>query len=147
MFGEIALLDGKERTADAVALTACELLVVERRSFLPFLLRRPEMCVRMLSLLCERLRRTDEQVEDLLFRQLENRLARTLLRLGQDYGRQERGVVRIDLALSQAELANLVGGSRERVNRHLHSLQRSGVIALERKTIVIRDAKALEHLG
>jgi CRP/FNR family transcriptional regulator, cyclic AMP receptor protein len=76
IFGEIALLDGKERTADAVAITACELLVVERRAFLPVLRRRPELCIRLLELLCERLRRTDQQVEDLLIRHFENRLAR-----------------------------------------------------------------------
>jgi CRP/FNR family cyclic AMP-dependent transcriptional regulator len=69
IFGEIALLDGKERTADAVAITACELLVVERRAFLPVLRRRPELCIRLLELLCERLRRTDQQIEDLLIRQ------------------------------------------------------------------------------
>ena len=147
VFGEIALLDGKERTADAMAITACELLVVERRSLLPILIERPELCIRMLTLLCDRIRRTDEQVEDLLFRQFENRLARTLLRLGQEHGRQERGVVRIDLALSQSELANLVGGSRESVNRHLKSLQRSGIIEITRSTIVIRDSKALAELG
>ena len=63
IFGEIALLDGKERTADAVAITASELLVVERRTFLPVLRRRPELCIRLLELLCERLRRTDQQVD------------------------------------------------------------------------------------
>ena len=147
IFGEIALLDGKERTADAVAITACELLVVERRAFLPVLRRRPELGIRLLELLCERLRRTDQQVEDLLIRHFENRLARTLLRLGQEHGLRERGVVRIDLSLSQTELANLAGGTRESVNRHLHSLERLGVIALKGSRIVIRDAEALEQLG
>src|SRR6516165_10196692 len=89
VFGEIALLDGKERTADAMTITPCELLVVERRAFLPILRRRPELCIRLLELLCERLRRTDQQVEDLLVRHFENRLARTLLRLGQEHGLRE----------------------------------------------------------
>jgi CRP/FNR family transcriptional regulator, cyclic AMP receptor protein len=147
IFGEIALLDGRERTADAVAITACELLVVERRAFLPVLRRRPELCIRLLELLCERLRRTDQQVEDLLIRHFENRLARTLLRLGQEHGLREGGAVRINFSLSQTELANLAGGTRESVNRHLHSLERLGVIALKGNTIVIRDAEALEQLG
>lgn len=147
IFGEIALLDGKDSTADAVAITACELLVVERRAFLPVLRRRPELCIRLLELLCDRLRRTDQQVEDLLIRHFENRLARTLLRLGQEHGLRERGAVPIDLSLSQTELANLAGGTRESVNRHLHSLERLGVIALTGSTIVIRDAEALEQLG
>jgi CRP/FNR family cyclic AMP-dependent transcriptional regulator len=125
----------------------CELLVVERRAFLPVLRRRPELCIRLLELLCERLRRTDQQVEDLLIRHFENRLARTLLRLGQEHGLRERGAVRIDLFLSQTELANLAGGTRESVNRHLHNLERLGAIALKGSTIVIRDAEALEQLG
>src|SRR6516165_834336 len=112
IFGEIALLDGKERTADAMTITPCELLVVERRAFLPVLIRRPELCIRPLELLCERLRRTDQQFEDLLVRHFENRLARTLLRLGKEHGLRERGAVRIDLSLSQTELANLAGGTR-----------------------------------
>jgi len=97
--------------------------------------------------LCERLRSTDQQVQDLLIRHFENRLARTLLRLGQEHGFRQRGAVRIDLPLSQTELANLAGGTRESVNRHLHGLERLGVIAIEGSTIVIRDAEALEQLG
>jgi len=104
IFGEIALLDGKERTADAVAITACELLVVERRAFLPVLRRRPELCIRLLELLCERLRRTDQQVEDLLIRHFENRLARTLLRLG--------GAPRRDRAQGQQDRDPRCRGSR-----------------------------------
>jgi CRP/FNR family transcriptional regulator, cyclic AMP receptor protein len=115
--------------------------------FSPVLRRRPELCIRLLELLCERLRRTDQQVEDLLIRHFESRLARTLLRLGQEHGLREHGAVRIDLSLSQTELANLAGGTRESVNRHLHSLERLGVIALKGSRIVIRNAEALEQLG
>jgi len=73
IFGEIALLDGKERTADATAMTDCELLVVARRSFLS-LLERPVMTRELLNVLCERLRRTSEQVEDLMFLDVEARI-------------------------------------------------------------------------
>jgi CRP-like cAMP-binding protein len=79
IFGEIALLDGKERTADATAMTDCELLVIARRSFLP-LLERPDMMRELLNVLCERLRRTSEQVEDVLFLDVAARIAKTLLR-------------------------------------------------------------------
>src|SRR5689334_24867832 len=72
IFGEIALLDGKERTADAVAITACELLVVERRAFLPVLRRLPELCIRLLELLGERLRSTAQLFDALLFRHSDN---------------------------------------------------------------------------
>src|SRR5262249_38640433 len=96
IFGEIALLDGKERTADAMAITACELLVVERRAFLPVLRRRPELCIRLLELLCERLRRTDQQVEDLTIRHFQNRLPPTLPRPGQEHCRPRAGAGRVD---------------------------------------------------
>lgn len=147
VFGEIALLDGRERTADAVAMADCELLVVERRAFLPLLERRPDLCIRLLVLLCERLRRTDEQVEDVSFRHLENRLAKTLLRLAHEHGHKEQGLLRIDLELSQTELGNIVGGSRESINKHMRALRRSGIVALDRGRIVIRDIAALELLG
>lgn len=147
VFGEIALLDGDERTADAVAMTDCELLTVDRRSFLPLLERRPDLCIRLLVLLCERLRRTDEQVEDALFRHLESRLAKGLLRLASEHGTGERGALRIGFELSQGELASIVGGSRESINKHLRAWQRRGIIDLERGRIVIRDVEALRRLG
>lgn len=81
VFGEIALLDGRERTADAVAMTDCELLVVDRRHFLPFLRENPDIATRLLGVLCERLRRTTEQVEDVLFLDLPARLAKTFCSL------------------------------------------------------------------
>src|SRR6266851_1995848 len=79
--GMMALLDGKDRTADATAQTDCELLVIERRSFIPFLINNPEVALRLLAVLCDRLRRTTEQVEDMLFRDLPSRLAKKLLSL------------------------------------------------------------------
>src|SRR5208282_2150035 len=75
IFGEIALIDGKERTADAVAMTECDLLVLHRRDFLPFLERHADVCLILLGVLCERLRRTSEQLEDISFRHLQSRLA------------------------------------------------------------------------
>jgi CRP-like cAMP-binding protein len=142
VFGEIALLDGKERTADAMALTDCELLVVPRRPFLELLERRPEIGVGLLVVLCERLRRTNEQVEDLAFLDLETRIAKTLLRLAHE---AEASTVasRIGVKISQRALGELVGGSRESVNKHLQDWKRSGIIEIEKGSIVICDAEAL----
>jgi CRP/FNR family cyclic AMP-dependent transcriptional regulator len=141
IFGEIALLDGKERTADATAMTDCELLVVTRRSFLP-LLERPNMVRELLSVLCERLRRTSEQVEDVLFLDVEARIAKTLLRLAEDDGVAFPGG-RVVLGMSQRELGNLVGASREKVNRQLQAWRRAGIISIEDGAIFIRDPAAL----
>ena len=147
IFGEIALLDGKERTADATAMSDCELLVLSRRDFLPFLERRADLCLMLLSVLCERLRRTSEQLEDVSFRHLQSRLAKTLLRLGRSTATPKARAIRIDLKLSQRELANIVGGTRESINKHLHLLQKSGVIGLDHGAIVIKDVAALERLA
>ncbi len=147
IFGEIALLDGKERTADATAMGDCELLVLSRRDFLPFLERHADICLLLLSVLCERLRQTSEQLEDVTFRHLQSRLAKTLLRLGRSAGAPKDRVLRIDLKLSQRDLANIVGATRESINKHLKLLQKSGVIGLDHGAIVIKDVAALERLA
>ena len=137
IFGEIALLDGKERTADATAITECELLVLERRDFLPCLTRHPEMCLHVINVLCERLRRTSQQVEDLLFMSMHSRLAKILLHLAQTHGtRCDRGI-KLDLQLSQRDLASMIGASRESVNRQLATWQDEGHVAIDGGTITI----------
>ena len=146
IFGEIALLDGKERSADATAMTNCELLVVARRSFLP-LLERPALARELLTVLCEKVRRTSEQVEDVLFLDVEARIAKVLLRLAQGREAPPRPGSRVALRISQRELGNLVGASRESVNKHLQAWRRSGIIGLENGAIVIRDRAALEAFG
>jgi len=141
VFGEIALLDGKDRTADATAMVDCELLVVPRRSLLAFLQRRPDLCIRLLLVLCDRLRRTNEQVEDLAFLDLEARIAKVLVRLAEEAGGKSAGV-----KISQRALGELVGGSRESVNKHLQDWKRAGLIEIEKGAIRIRDMEALSEL-
>jgi CRP/FNR family transcriptional regulator, cyclic AMP receptor protein len=146
VFGEIALLDGKERTADATAAADCELLVVPRHSLLSLLDRHPEIFIDFLIVLCERLRHTNEQVEDLAFLELEARLAKALLRLEDENARGARDKA-AGLKISQRALGEIVGSSRESVNKHLQDWKRSGIIAIERGSIVIRDREALAALG
>jgi CRP-like cAMP-binding protein len=146
VFGEIALLDGKERTADATAMTGCELLIVPRRSLLALLERRPDLCIDLLIVLCERLRRTNEQVEDLAFLDLEARIAKVLIRLAEENGRGRSGTAPVGVKISQRALGELVGGSRESVNKHLQDWKRAGIIAIEKGSIVIHDIEALAEL-
>ena len=146
VFGEIALLDGKERTADATAATDCELLVVARRSLLVLLERRPELAHQLLIVLCERIRRTNEQVEDFAFLHLETRIAKALLRLMQQEG-QRTSARHLGLKISQRALGEIVGSSRESVNKHLQDWKRSGIIELEKGSILIRDVEALAALA
>ena len=146
VFGELALLDGKDRNADCVALTPCELASLERRDILPLLKQQPEICLKLLEMLCEKLRRTTLQVEDLLFLQLPTRLAKTLLRVA---GRRvsPTGEVGLHVRLSQRELGSMIGGTRESVNKCLAEWQRQGIIRMANGVIVIVDAEGLRKLG
>jgi CRP-like cAMP-binding protein len=147
VFGEIALLDGKERTADVTATTDCEVVVVPRRSLLSLLERRPDICIDLMLVLCERLRHTNEQVEDLAFLDLESRIAKVLLRLAEESGADGAAAKPVGVKISQRALGELVGGSRESVNKHLHAWKQSGIIAVDKGAIVIRDLDALADLA
>jgi CRP/FNR family transcriptional regulator, cyclic AMP receptor protein len=145
IFGEIAILDGQPRTADATAVTDCELLVLDRREFIPFLERRPEVSLQLLKVLCHRLRLTNEHVEHAVFEHLNCRLARALLHLANTNpqgGKENFYSVRV----SQQELADMVGATRESVNKRLRGWQNAGVVRLESRLIVIKDIAAVEAL-
>jgi CRP-like cAMP-binding protein len=146
VFGEIALLDGKERTADAVAMTECELLAIDRRDFVPFVRANPEVALRLVAVLCERLRRTTEQVEDVIFLDAPQRLAKKLLQLAEAHGRTPPQAWPIVTA-SQRELGQMIGLSRESINKQLGLWQQDGVIKLDPGTITILDAETLRQYG
>jgi CRP/FNR family cyclic AMP-dependent transcriptional regulator len=145
VFGEIALLDGKERTADAKAMTDCHLAVLERPDVLALLERHPSAWLKVVEVLCERLRRTDQQISELALLQLPVRLAKTLLRLADAAsGSSPRG---IEIQLSQRELGNFVGASRESVNKCLGDWQRAGILRVEENIIVLTDRTSLKALA
>lgn len=140
LFGEIAMLDGKPRSANAAALTNCELLVVERRDVLPFLERSPTACLNLMQLLCGRIRRSDERMAEIAFFDLPARLARALLR----YPAQGHGPPK--LSLSQRELAEMSGATRENVNRCLRDWQRRGILELKNRWTIILKPEVLHAL-
>src|SRR3954454_17172458 len=143
IFGEIALLDGKERTADVNALTDCEILIVPRRSLWSLLEHRPDVCIDLMLVLCERLRHTNQQVEDLAFLDLKARISKVLLRIADESGTGKTQIKPVAVRISQRALGELIGGSRESVNKHLHVWKQLGVVAVEKGAIVIRDMAAL----
>lgn len=146
-FGEIALLDGESRTADAIAMEPTELLVVSRQDFLPWLEQRPKVCLQLMTVLCERLRRTSSQLEDTLFYEAPFRLARSLIRLADSFGRPEGETTVIDLKLSQQRLGTLVGLTRESTNKCLTEWQREQIVDRVGGFIVIRDREALQLIA
>lgn len=146
IFGEMALLDGGERTADAIAMSDCDLLVIDQRDFIPFLKRRSELCIELLKVLSTRLRRTDELVETALFGRLDSRLARVLVRLATQSAASDGATPPLRLHVSQQELGGLIGASRENINKQLRAWQRTGLLDLGKRLVVIHDLDALEEL-
>jgi CRP/FNR family transcriptional regulator, cyclic AMP receptor protein len=145
IFGEIALLDGRPRTADAIAVTDCELFIIERRDFLPLVREEPEMALKLIEILCARVRQTTEQAENLMFLHLPARLAKALLRLSDgdgDGNAHERKV-----AVTQKDLGNIIGMSRESTNRQLRIWEQRRWVRLGRGSIVIVSATALEKIA
>jgi CRP/FNR family transcriptional regulator, cyclic AMP receptor protein len=144
VFGEMALLDGRPRSAEATALGPCELLSLERRDVLPFLEQHPRLCLKLLEILCERLRRTTEQVEDIVFLDLSARLAKALLKLA--VTPSTKGATPFVRA-SQAELGTMIGATRESVNKHLADWQRRGMVSIRSGIIRLADPAALTELA
>lgn len=146
VFGEIALLDGKERSADAKALTNCTLVVLERTALFDLLQRSPKLSIRLIELLCERIRRSDERMMEIAFLDLPPRMARMLLRVTvATPGTPAKPLTK--LSLSQTEIANMIGSSRENVNRCLRKWQRAGIIDLRDGWLVVLDRDRLERLS
>lgn len=144
MFGEIALIDGRERTADASAMAPSELLVIQRRDFMPFLERRPDVSARLLVVLCERIRWVSDLYEDAVFLDLPARLSKQLLRLAKAYGEPVPNGIMISLKLSQQELGNLMGTTRESVNKQIGAWREEGLISVNKGFITIHEMETLE---
>jgi CRP-like cAMP-binding protein len=151
VFGEIAVLDGRERTAGAKAIRPTKLVGIGRGEFLEFLERHPRLCLRVIEVLCERLRWTSDTIENTIFLQIPRRLAKRILTLVERLGRpvvpgNKKAGLKIDMKLSQEVLGNMLGATRESVNKGIKSLQKSGVISQEGGYIVVHDIETLRDL-
>jgi len=147
IFGEIALLDGGERTATVKTIENTQLLVIERRDFLPFLEKNPKVAITLLSSLAARLRKTDELFEDTYFRNLPGRLAKRFLGLADAYGSQGTDGIHIDVKLSQGDIGKLAGATRESINKQLKAWEEDGLISFDKGHIVLREPERLEDLS
>lgn len=151
VFGEIALLDGRPRTADAVAAVNSELMRIQRRDFIHYMESEPRLATHLLEMLCQRVRATSELVEDSAFLALPARLAKRLLGMsgypdepGGDM--EEIDFDNLELKISQQELGQLMDSSREAVNKHLQNWRRRGWVELSRNRVTIVDPEALSDL-
>ncbi|HEY7301110.1 MAG TPA: Crp/Fnr family transcriptional regulator [Xanthobacteraceae bacterium] len=143
IFGEIAVLDGLPRTADATAITDCSLMTIERRHFISLVYERPDFALKLIEVLCGRLRHTTEQVENVMFLDLPSRLAKALLQLAE---RAKSSQAR-RIALTQRDVGEMIGMSRESTNKQLRIWQKRNWIRLERGGIVIVAPEALARIA
>jgi CRP/FNR family transcriptional regulator, cyclic AMP receptor protein len=143
-FGEIAVLAGEGRTADATANTNCEILVIDRRDFLPFVRSQPALAMKFIELLCGRLRRTSEQVEQLILQDLPGRLASALLGLTEKRTFDSESWT---VAITQQEISEMVGMTRESINKQLRAWAGRNWVRLEHGAIVVLDANSLRALA
>lgn len=144
IFGEIALLDGRPRTADAMAMDDCELMVIDRRDFIPFLREQPDIALKFIEILCARIRHTSEQVEDVMYLSFPGRLAKTLLQLT---GGPEAPAAHRNVRITQRELSSIIGMSRESTNKQLRAWENRKWVRLQRGGIAVLNPAALAKLA
>jgi CRP/FNR family transcriptional regulator, cyclic AMP receptor protein len=145
VFGELPMVDGGLRSASAAAVEPTTVLTVSRGALLEALGNSPELADRLLRSLGSMVRRLTDQAADLVFLDLHGRVAKLLLSLSEERGTPEAGGRALDLHLTQSDLANMVGGSRQSVNQVLNSFERLGYLELDGRRIVIRKPELLQR--
>jgi CRP/FNR family transcriptional regulator, cyclic AMP receptor protein len=145
IFGELAVFDPGPRTSTVTTLTEVRVATMDRAALRSWIHARPEIAEQLLRVLSRRLRRTDENLADLIFTDVPGRIAKQLLRLAQRFGTREGDAIRVNHELTQEEIAQLVGSSRETVNKALADFTERGWIRAEGKSTLIVDAERLAH--
>lgn len=143
MFGELSLFDPGPRTATAVAVTDSQVLGLGNTDLNPWLAGRPEVAQKLLQALAHRLRRTNETMSDLVFADVPGRVAKALLDLGEKFGSKTDAGIYVNHDLTQEELAQLVGASRETVNKALADFVSRGWLKLETRSVELLDLERL----
>lgn len=146
-FGEMALLDGSNRSATATAVDATETMVLFRQGFLDFLGENPELAADVNTMLVQRLSNVNQMLGDMVFLDVPTRVAKQLLALAETYAEDAKPGDQIVVPLGQDELARLVGASRETVSRALNSYRRLGMLDTSHRRITITDLARLERMA
>jgi len=144
LIGEVALFAKSPRSGTVVALEDSELLVFHRRDFMPFLERHPRTALKVSEFLASRIVRLSERVEDHRFLNLPGRLSKLLLSLAERFSREAGGGTAIDLKLSQSDLAEMAGATREAVNKQMRAWKQAGLVDHGQGVVTILDRDRLE---
>lgn len=143
MFGELAIFDPGPRTSSVTALTALHAVMMDRDALRFWIAERPEIAEQLLRVLARRLRRTNDALSDLIFTDVPGRVAKQLLDLARRFGVQQEGSLRVDHGLTQEEIAQLAGSSRETINKALADFVQRGWIEQRGRTTIIHDPARL----
>ena len=144
-FGELSLFDPGPRTATAVVVTDARVARLPKAALTDWITERPQIALQLLRVVARRLRRTNTMLADLIFVDVPGRVAKQLLQLAQRFGTQEGGALRVTHDLTQEEIAQLVGASRETVNKALADFVHRGWIQLQGKSVVVLDEDRLRR--
>jgi CRP/FNR family transcriptional regulator, cyclic AMP receptor protein len=145
MFGELSLFDPGPRTMTATAVAETQLMELGNESLTGLLSGRPEVAKALLAALAQRLRRTNEHLADLVFTDVPGRVAKALLDLAARFGRPVDDGLLVSHDLTQEELAQLVGASRETVNKALADFAGRGWLKLEARAVLLLDVDRLKR--
>lgn len=145
MFGELSLFDPGPRTATATAIAETQILGLSNEQLQRFITARPYVAGTLLAALARRLRRTNENLADLVFTDVPGRVAKALLDLSRRFGRPVESGVMVAHDLTQEELAQLVGASRETVNKALADFASRGWLKLEARAVLLQDVDRLQR--
>ncbi|MGQ0841290.1 Crp/Fnr family transcriptional regulator [Actinokineospora sp.] len=143
MFGELSIFDPGPRTSTATSVTEVRAVTMDRPALRSWIGTRPEIAEQLLRVIARRLRRTNGMLADLIFTDVPGRVAKALLQLAQRFGSQEAGLLRVTHDLTQEEIAQYVGASRETVNKALADFAHRGWLRLEGKSVLILDPERL----
>ncbi|MBD3288927.1 cyclic nucleotide-binding domain-containing protein [candidate division KSB1 bacterium] len=147
IFGELGLFDDQPRQTTATALEDSLICMMRRADFEQLMSNKPELGFKLSKLMGLRLRHFENRIDDLIFRDVPSRLARLLLRLSEQHPIETENGLKINIKLSQQELANLIGATREMTSSVLNNFRKDGIISLESKHIYIQDNKALRKIA
>jgi CRP/FNR family transcriptional regulator, cyclic AMP receptor protein len=145
-FGEMSLLDGLPRSATVVALDESELFIIHRRDFLNLLENTPQVGASLLRELTHRLRKADEQIENLSLKDAVGRVATVIIQLADEGGKIKKGEVVIEDFPVQQDLANMAGTSRETISRTIHQFMRHEYLEQRGNTLVIKDFEKFKSI-
>ena len=147
VFGEVGILDGQPRSATVTTLEPCEMAVVDKRAFNDLLASSPSIAGKLLAVLARRIRELTIRIEDRAFLDVPSRLAKQLLWLASNHGAASGTGIRIALRLSQQELGDLTGATRESVNKYISDWTRGGILKQQRDRLEIFDVDALRAIA